>query len=135
MEDEFEYFWEADVPSDPDEPRGDRWWSPEPPETSSEEDEEEVRYLTKILGLEPQEDKPRQGESPAPAGGTPCSEMGSPTPEAPGGGGPPHTKKIKRRKPRKKVAKDKDQEWELARQDAWLREMLTDSSGSESEKK
>jgi hypothetical protein len=33
------------------------------------------------------------------------------------------------------VAKDKDQEWELARQDAWLREMLTDSSGSESAEK
>jgi hypothetical protein len=33
------------------------------------------------------------------------------------------------------VTKDKDQEWELARQDAWLREMLTDSSGSESEEK
>jgi hypothetical protein len=33
------------------------------------------------------------------------------------------------------VTKDKDHEWELARQDAWLREMLTDSSGSESEEK
>ncbi len=33
------------------------------------------------------------------------------------------------------MTKDKDQEWELARQDAWLREMLTDSSGSESKEK
>jgi hypothetical protein len=48
---------------------------------------------------------------------------------------PLHTKKTKRRKLRKKVAKDKDHEWELAKQDAWLREMLTDSSGSESEEK
>jgi hypothetical protein len=31
--------------------------------------------------------------------------------------------------------RNKDHEWELARQDAWLREMLTDSSGSESEEK
>jgi hypothetical protein len=52
-----------------------------------------------------------------------------------GEGGPLHTKKIKRRKLRKKVTKDKDNEWELARQDAWLTEMLTDSSGSESEEK
>ncbi len=81
LEDEFEYLWEAHILSDPDEPRGDRWWSPEPPEPSSEEDEEEVRYLTKILGFEP------QGESPAPAGVTPCPEVGSLTPEAPGGGG------------------------------------------------
>ncbi len=55
---------------------------------------------------------------------TPCPEKGGPT-----------SKKIKRRKLRKKVTKDKDHEWELARQDAWLREMHTDSSGSESEEK
>ncbi len=61
--------------------------------------------------------------------------MGDPTPETLGEGGPLHTKKIKRRKLRKKVTKDKDHELELARQDAWLREMLTDSSGSESEER
>jgi hypothetical protein len=55
--------------------------------------------------------------------------------ERPAGGEPPRTKKTRRRKLRKKVTKDKDHEWELARQDAWLREMLTDSSGSESEDK
>jgi hypothetical protein len=64
LEDEFEYLWEAHIPSDPDEPEEDRWWSPEPPEPSSEEDEEEVRYLTEILELEPQGDKARQGGSP-----------------------------------------------------------------------
>jgi hypothetical protein len=31
--------------------------------------------------------------------------------------------------------RNKDQEWERARQDAWLREMLTDTSGSEAEEK
>jgi hypothetical protein len=51
LEDEFEYFLEAHIPSDPDEPEEDRWWSPEPPEPSSEEDEEEVHYLTEILEL------------------------------------------------------------------------------------
>jgi hypothetical protein len=31
--------------------------------------------------------------------------------------------------------RSKDQEWERARRDAWLREMLTDTSESESEEK
>jgi hypothetical protein len=48
---------------------------------------------------------------------------------------PPRAKKIKRRKLRKKVTGDKDHQWEMARQDAWLRELLTDSSGSETEEK
>jgi hypothetical protein len=61
--------------------------------------------------------------------------VGSPTPEAPGERKLPHAKKTKRRKLRKKVTKDRDHDWELARQDAWLREILTDSSGSESEEK
>jgi hypothetical protein len=46
---------------------------------------------------------------------------------------PPHAKKIKRRKLRKKVTGDEDHQWELARQGAWLRGILTDSSGSETE--
>jgi hypothetical protein len=50
-------------------------------------------------------------------------------------GEPPRRRKTRRRKLRKKVTRDKDHEWELARQDAWLREMLTDSSGSESQEK
>jgi hypothetical protein len=135
LEDEFEYLWEAHVSLGPDELEEDRWWSPEPPEPSSEEDEEEVRYLTEILELGPQKDKARQGESPAIAGVTTCIKAGGPTPEVPGEGEPLLTKKTKRRKPRKKVAKDNDHDWELVRQDAWLREMLTDSSGSESEEK
>ncbi len=87
------------------------------------------------LGLEPQGDRARRGESPTCAEATPCPKVGGPTPGTPGEGGPLHTKKIKRRKLRKKATKDKDHEWELARQDAWLREMLTDSSGSESEER
>ncbi len=135
LEDEFEYFWEAHVSSDPDEPGEDRWWSPGPPEQSFEEDEEEVRYLTEILELGPRGDEARQGGSPAPAEMAPYTGMGNLMPEVPNKGGPAHTKKTKRRKLRKRVTKDKDHEWELARQDAWLREMLTDSSGSESEEK
>jgi hypothetical protein len=48
LEDELEYFWEAPIPSDSSEREEDRWWSPGPQEPSSEEDGEEVRYLTKI---------------------------------------------------------------------------------------
>jgi hypothetical protein len=65
LEDEFEYFWEAHISSDPDEPEEDRWWSPEPPEPSFEEDEEEVRYLTEILELGPKETRSGK-ESPLP---------------------------------------------------------------------
>jgi hypothetical protein len=46
---------------------------------------------------------------------------------------PPPGKKIKRRRLRKKVTKDGGHKWEVARKDAWLRELLTDSSGSEAE--
>ncbi len=46
-----------------------------------------------------------------------------------------HPKEVKRRKLRKKVTRDRDQEWERARKDAWLREMLTDTSESEDEEK
>jgi hypothetical protein len=53
LEDELEYLWDAHALSSPGEPQEDRWWSPEPPQPSSEEDEEEVRYLTRVLGLEP----------------------------------------------------------------------------------
>jgi hypothetical protein len=62
LEDELEYFWEAPIPSDSDEREEDRWWSPAPQEPSSEEDEEEVRYLTKLLGLGPKEDGVKDGE-------------------------------------------------------------------------
>jgi hypothetical protein len=33
------------------------------------------------------------------------------------------------------VVRDEGHKWEAARQDAWLRKLLTDSSGSESEEK
>jgi hypothetical protein len=64
LEDKLEYFWEVPSLSDPYEREEDRWWSPGPPEPSSEEDEEEVRYLTEVLGLGPQgneaKDTPQQ---------------------------------------------------------------------------
>jgi hypothetical protein len=44
-----------------------------------------------------------------------------------------HPRAIKRRRLRKKEEETRDQEWERARQDAWLREMLSDTSSSEDE--
>jgi hypothetical protein len=63
------------------------------------------------------------------------SEEGTTTSETSQKKRPPHPKSAKRRMPRRKVARTKDQEWEQARQDAWLREMLTDTSESENEEK
>jgi hypothetical protein len=145
LEDELGYFWEVHNPSDPYEREEDRWWSPGPPEPSSEEDEEEVRYLTKVLGLGPEEDEARGEELSPPTGVEPGTtnssqepsrdEQGKGLPRAPNGAEPPCAKKTKRRKLRKKVTRNKDYQWELASQDAWLREMLTDSSGSKTEEK
>jgi hypothetical protein len=64
LEDELEYFWEAPIPSDSDEREEDRWWSPEPQKLSSEEDEEEVQYLTNLLELGPKENEAEDGEPP-----------------------------------------------------------------------
>jgi hypothetical protein len=44
-----------------------------------------------------------------------------------------HPRGAKRKRSRKKVERSRDQKWEQARQDAWLREMLSDASGSEDE--
>jgi hypothetical protein len=146
LEDELEYFCEAPSPADPYEREEDRWWSPGPPEPGSEEDEEEVRYLTDVLGLGPKGNEVKDKEPPPLTGGTPSTsgssrvpppgrpaERGEKSPGAPMGTEPPHAKRVKRRRLRKKVTEDKDQRWETARRDAWLRELLTDSLGSGTE--
>jgi hypothetical protein len=135
LEEEFEYFWEAHIPSDSGEPEENRWWSPEPPQPSSEEDEEVDRYLEKILELEPRGDEVRQKENPAFVGVMSSPRMDASTSRATDEKGSLHLKEVKRRKPRKKMTRDKDQEWERARKDAWLREMLTDTSESEDEER
>jgi hypothetical protein len=57
---------------------------------------------------------------------------GEGSPRPPRDGESPATKKPRRRKLRKKGAVSRDEEWEAARRDAWLRELLTDSSEGES---
>jgi hypothetical protein len=74
LEGELEYFWEAPIPSDSDEREEDRWWSPGPQEPSSEEDEEEVRYLTNLLGLGPKEERRRIIRGPRGHRVAPCKE-------------------------------------------------------------
>jgi hypothetical protein len=148
LEDELEYFWEAPIPSDSDEREEDRWWSPGPQEASSEEDEEEVRYLTKLLGLKAKEDDVKDRKSPSPGEDTPGprrsdhqatleepAEEGRESAEASESTEAPLPKRLRRRRLRKKVIRDESHKWEVARHDAWLRELLTDSSGSESEDK
>jgi hypothetical protein len=80
------------------------------------------------LGLK--ETRPR-GESSPPTRVKPCTkgnsqtpsrvEQGKEPPEAPGKAEPPLARKAKRRKLRKKVTRNKEHQWEIARQDAWLR--------------
>jgi hypothetical protein len=55
--------------------------------------------------------------------------------EVPEGAEPPPAKKPKRRRLRKKVIEDESHRWEVARRDPWLRELLTNSSESETEEK
>jgi hypothetical protein len=64
-----------------------------------------------------------------------CPEEGSTTSETSQKKRPSHPRSAKQRRPRRKVARTKDQEWEQARQDTWVREMLTDTSESENEEK
>jgi hypothetical protein len=135
LEDELEYLWDAHAPSSPGEPEEDRWWSPEPPQPSSEEDEEEVQYLIQVLGLESREGEAGQEISRAPERAVASPKEGTAMPGTSQRERPPHPRSAKRRRPRKKVERTKDQEWEQARQDAWLREMLTDTSESENEEK
>jgi hypothetical protein len=148
LEDELGYFWEAPIPSDSGEQEEDRWWSPGPQEPSSKEDEEEVRYLTNLLELGPKENETEEGDPFPSTRGAASTNGGSqlPSPERPTkkkgglpetieGTEPPPAKKFKRRRLRKKVTEDENHGWEVARQDAWLRELLTDSSGSDTEEK
>ncbi len=135
LEDKLEYLWDAHALSSSGEPEEDRGWSPEPPQPGSEEDEEEVRYLVQILGLEPREGEAGQEVNSVPERAVASPAGGTTAPETSQSKRPPHPRSTKRRKPRKKAAKTRGQKWEQARQDAWLREMLTDTSESENEEK
>jgi hypothetical protein len=125
--------WDGHILSGPRETGEDRWWSPEPPQPSSEEDEEEVQYLIRALGLESQGGETDRRINPAPRRTAVSPRDGIVTPGTPTKKKSRRSGGVRRGKPRKKIRRTEDQEWEQARRDAWLRELLTDTSESENE--
>ncbi len=101
---------------------GDRWWSPEPHRPHSEGDEEEAQYLTRMRGPKSQEGEPFHSR----VTGRIEEVTNAPSKSWKG-------QSLKRRKLRMRTERTKDQEWEAARQDAWLRQMLSDTSSGEDE--
>jgi hypothetical protein len=105
----------------------DGWWSPEPSQPGPKEDEEEGQYLMRAQDPESQGEEPTQDRT-----------MGNlrekvTAPDKSRQGQSPHPRGAKRRRLKKRVEKTWDQEWEEARQDAWSRQMLSDTSSSEDE--
>jgi hypothetical protein len=147
LEDELEYFHDVTPPPEEEEAVEDRWWSPEPlgPE-SEEEDKEENQYLVSLLmgglemgGNDPEPTQPQTRAATAPAGcdlraleGESVEEKSGPQ-ENTHGSESPTRKKPRKRMPRKKEVCNEQESWETARRDAWLRELLTDSSDDEPE--
>jgi hypothetical protein len=109
------------------EPTEDGWWSPEPPQPYPEEDEKEAQYLGRVRDPESQVGQffHKKGKG--------SREEEITAPDESWRGQLPCPRGAKRRKLRKKPEKTKDQEWERARQDAWLRQMLSDTSSGEDE--
>jgi hypothetical protein len=103
----------------------DGWWSPGLSQSSSEEDEGEAHHPVRVRSPKPRGKKPTLG------GAVGSPEDATTAPGRPQREWAPHPESAKRRKLRKKTERTRDQEWEKARQDAWLRGMLSDTSGSE----
>jgi hypothetical protein len=147
LEDELEYFHDVTPPPEEEGTVEVRWWSPEPQGLQSEEkDEEENRYLINLLtgGLETGSNDSELTQSQTEAATAPAArdrraheeeseeEEGSPQKDV-HGSEPPAEKEPKSRMPRKKEVHGEQEKWETARRDAWLRDLLTDSSEGEPE--
>ncbi len=145
--DELEYFHVVTPPPEEEGAVEVRWWSPEPQGLQSEEeDEEENQYLVNLLtgGLETGSNDSELTQSQTEAATAPVArdsraleegseeEEGSPQKNVHGSESPAE-KESKRRMPRKKEVRGDQEKWETARRDAWLRELLTDSSEDEPE--
>ncbi len=147
LEEEFEYFHDVTPPPEEGGAEEDRWWSPEPQRLESEEEDEEAnRYLASLLMGDPKNKDGNSGPAQPQAEAVAASNgwgRQDPEGELKGerrgprvdfcGGKPPEKKKPRRRLLRKRKVRSEWEEWETARRDAWLRELLTDSSGSEPE--
>ncbi len=105
----------------------DGWWNRGAPQPSSEEGEGRVQYLGRVRDLKP------RGKEPTLEGDMDSLGEEVVASEKPRKGLLLHPKGAKWRKLRKKTERTRDQEWEKARQDTWLREMLSDTSDSEDE--
>jgi hypothetical protein len=103
----------------------DGWWSPEPPQLHSEEDGEEAIHYVQVR------DPKSQGNQLLHNTVTGSQGEEATAPDKPWKGQSPRPRGTKRRKLRKRQEKTRDQEWEEARQDAWLRQMLSDTSSGE----
>jgi hypothetical protein len=104
----------------------DGWWSPELPQPY-ESDKGEAQYLEQVRKSKPQREEPFHHRA------TDDLEVKASDPDKSWTRQSPNTRGAKRRKLRKRMEKTKDQEWEEARQDAWLRQMLSDTSSDEDE--
>ncbi len=145
LEDELEYFHDVTPPPEEEGAAKARWWSPEPQGLQSEEeDKEENQYLIDLLtgGFETGSNDSELAQSQSEVAAAPVArdrrmleggsggKKGSP-PEDVHGSKSPTKKRPKRKMPRRKEVYGEQKEWETARRDAWLRELLTDSSEGE----
>ncbi len=119
----------------------DRWWSPEPQRLESEEEDEEAyQYLVSLLMGDPENESGNAGPAQPQAEAVAASDgWGRQVPEGElkgegkgprvdfCGGEPPAKKRPRRRLLRKRKACSEREEWETARRDAWLRELLVDA--------
>jgi hypothetical protein len=110
-----------------DELAEDGWWGPELPQPNPEGDGEEVQHLMQV------QDPKSQGGEPIHDRATSSLREKATAPDKPQKEQSSHPRGAKRRKLRKRTEKTRDQEWEEARQDAWLRQMLSDTSSSQDE--
>jgi hypothetical protein len=145
LEDELGYFHDVRPAPEEEGAAEVRWWSPEPQGLQSEEeDEEKNQYLVNLLtgGLETRSNDSELTQSRTEPAVAPVArerktpEEGSEeekrsSQEDISSSESPTKKKSKRRMPRKKEVCGEREKWETARRDAWLRELLTDSSGGE----
>ncbi len=125
VEDDFRLEMEPEYPSDDcsaDELAEDGWWSPVPTQPY---------FVESGVGIQ----RPMEKRSPGSQGEQLSHD------EAAVASGKPHVRQsscftgAKRRKLRGKPERTKDQEWEEARQDAWLRQMLSETSSDEDEER
>jgi hypothetical protein len=103
------------------------WWSPESPQPRSVEDRAGAQHPAREQGPKSQGKQLPHNEV------MHSRKEKTAASDEPWKGQSPCFTSPKRRKLRKRPEKTRDQEWEEVRQDAWLRQMLSDTSSGEDE--